>query len=343
MKTRYNTNMHQFQAILAEEYEIKVDKMQFIPMGDSAYSYEMTDVNGNKYYLKLFDHQNDRQKNSLRRLISILPITQRFYDEGIFTNTARPIQNKLGWFTTVQEKFTIILFNFIEGSSLAEAYPFSKHILERLGKTMASIHKTVKYIEPGTALADSFDLSFEPELRKCLSMLENPHTMTENIKVLQEQVLTRKQKIISILTELPALCDREMKQNKNKVWCHGDLWGGNLIQRGKELYVIDWESACIAPAEFDLFNYLGSNFNILFTAYQKHMEQTIKLNPDLLRFYSYRHHLRNLTDWLKNILLRNSEKAQNENDLDMIAHHCLNRLDAIESSVAAVEKQPRSS
>lgn len=338
MKTTYSADMSQFQAILAEKYGIKAKEMAFIPVGDSAYSYAVTGVNGNKYYLKLFDHQNDRQTRSLQRLTSILPLTQRFYDEGIFRNTAYPLQNKHLSVTTEQGKFTIILFNFIEGSTLAEAYPFSKEILERLGKTMASIHKLIKHIEPGTAFIDCFDISFEPDLRKCLSILEKPHTMTGDIKILQEQVLTRKQQITSILTQLPELRGRGMEQNKNEVWCHGDLWGGNLIQRGNELYVIDWESACIAPPEFDLFNHLGSDYRTLFTAYQRHMAQPIKLDADLLRFYFYRHHLRNLTDWLKNILFRNSEKAQNENDLDMIAHHCLNRLDSIESNVAAVEK-----
>ncbi|WP_396019889.1 phosphotransferase family protein [Bacillus sp. SD088] len=40
------------------------------------------------------------------------------------------------------------------------------------------------------------------------------------------------------------------------VFCHGDLWGGNLIQKGTDIHVIDWESAILAPREYDLFNYM---------------------------------------------------------------------------------------
>jgi thiamine kinase-like enzyme len=44
--------------------------------------------------------------------------------------------------------------------------------------------------------------------------------------------------------------------------CHGDIWGGNLIRHENVLYFIDWESAIIAPPEFDLIGYIGEKFHL---------------------------------------------------------------------------------
>jgi spectinomycin phosphotransferase len=93
------------------------------------------------------------------------------------------------------------------------------------------------------------------------------------------------------------------------------LW--NLILHKTNLFFIDWESTIIAPPEFDLFGYLGEEFDVFLSSYQKHMGHTVTLNIALLRYYSYRHHLRNLTNWLMNILFRNTEEIQNENDLEI--------------------------
>lgn len=54
----------------------------------------------------------------------------------------------------------------------------------------------------------------------------------------------------------------------------------------------------------------------------------------LIRFYSYRHNLCNLTNWLKNILYRYTEETQNDNDLEMMFDHCMNRRDSIDSTVS---------
>ncbi len=40
---------------------------------------------------------------------------------------------------------------------------------------------------------------------------------------------------------------------------------------------------------------------------------------------------------MNNILYNNTDEAQSINDLDMVAHHCLNRLDSIEPQMKEVQ------
>jgi spectinomycin phosphotransferase len=323
---------------LNKEYGIQMESVHFIPMGDSAYSYWVNCANGDRYYLKLFDHQNDRQRRSIERLKYYLPLTWQMYHQGLFRNITYPIKNQNGDFKTTFNNITTVLFNFIEGETLAEAYPFSKEILKEIAKSVAAIHRITNYIDPSLIVTETFDISFESDLEKCVSELERTLTSDNHIKkALREQVLLQKEQIFFLLNLVRELRGVAITDNKDKVLCHGDLWGGNLIRHENELYFIDWESAIIAPPEFDLIGYIGEEFDVFFSSYEKHLGQSVTINLDLLRFYSYRHHLRNLTNWLMNILYRNTEEAQHENDLEMILHHCMNRWDSIEPKVRTVE------
>ena len=89
----------------------------------------------------------------------------------------------------------------------------------------------------------------------------------------------------------------------------------------------------LAPPEYNLFGYIGSSFDIFISSYIKQLDRKIQINLDLIRFYSYRGHLRNLSNWVMNILFRNTDESQSINDLDMIRNHCLNRFDQIEPNI----------
>jgi thiamine kinase-like enzyme len=293
--------------------------------------------NGDCYYLKLFDHKNDRQRRSIDRLKYYLPLTWQLYHQKLFQNITYPIKNQNGDYKTTFNDITIVVFNFIEGKTLAEAYPFSQEILEEIAQSMAAIHKSTHYINSSQILTETYDISFETDLEKCISVLESTFRSNNHvIQTLRQKVLLKKEKIFFILNLVRKLREFGIKDNKHKVLCHGDLWGGNIIRHSKQLYFIDWESVIIAPLEFDLVGYIGKEFDVFFSSYKKYYGEDVTINLDLLRFYSYRHHLRNLTNWIMNILYRNTEEVQNKNDLEMILSHCMNRWDSIESNIRTV-------
>ncbi|GIN72305.1 hypothetical protein J14TS2_27800 [Bacillus sp. J14TS2] len=319
MKVKYPLQDSILINLLKTEYHLSTVNIHFIPMGDSAYSYKVTCHDGHHYYLKLFDHENDRQVDSLSNLYRVLPLLWRIYSQGALTNISLPIENIHHDYKTAFADFSVILFHYIEGRTLADAYPLSNTILYNVGKIMATIHQT--NIEHSPLLKDNFDLSFEMNLRACIDVLEESLPYND-----LEIVVKKKEYIFSLLTKLHQLRSNIFTEHQF-VFCHGDLWGGNLIQKGTDIHVIDWESAILAPREYDLFNYMGEGFEILFSSYQKNTPTPIELDLDLLRMYTYKHHLRNLTNWLMNIIYRNKNEKQNLNDIEMILHHCLNRLD----------------
>ncbi|ULL13246.1 aminoglycoside phosphotransferase [Paenibacillus sp. H1-7] len=319
-------------------YGITAESISFIPMGDSAYSYRIHCKNGCQYYLKLFDHGNERQQQGIARLDRCLPLTWELYNIGLFPTVAYPVKNVQGRFQTAFDGFTVVIFNYIEGETLAESYPFSDVILEQVASAMAAIHRLTPLIGTRMLLTEAYDISFESRLTSYIGELEAAATFDSRIKqTLKQEILSRNDEIMRYLNLLRKLRRDVLSNPKENVLCHGDLWGGNLIRSsGGELYIIDWESAMLAPPEYDLFNYIGEGFDVFLSAYGRFRETSAPLCPDLLRFFSYRHHLRNLTHWIATILHHNTEEAQNENDLDMILNHCMNRWGRIESDVESV-------
>ncbi|SFS63903.1 phosphotransferase [Paenibacillus sp. BC26] len=342
LEVNYHIEDRVLAATLDREYGIQVESIHFIPMGDSAYSYGVNCSNEDRYYLKLFDLNNDRQRMSMERSHNYLPLTWNLFHQGLLQNITYPIKNRSGEFSTTCNEITLVLFNYIQGESLAEAYPFSEEILEHIAASVAAIHSITPSIDKTTVVAEPYDISFDRDLEKCISLIESTLTFDNPSKqALREHVLPKKEQILVLLNLVRKLRLAAMSETHEFKLCHGDVWGGNLIRHGNLLYVIDWESAIMAPIEFDMIGYIGEEFDVFFSAYEKHVGKSVAINPDLLRFYSYRHHLRNLTNWLMNILYRNTEDAQNENDLEMILYHCMNRWDHIEPMVKEVEANLR--
>lgn len=338
MEVKYRIDDHELIGNLNKEYEIQAESITFIPIGDSAYSYRVDCANGDRYYLKLFDHQNDRQRANIERLKHYLPLTWSMVHQNLFQHLTYPIQTFSGVFQASFHHFTVVLFHFIEGESLAEAYPFPRKVIAEIAGSIAAIHRLTPDIDRSMLLTETYAISFETDLEKCMSVMEQTVLFDNGIKQkLRKHVLAKKEQIFSLLHLVRTLQGKATSGSKEQVLCHGDIWGGNIIRHDNTLYLIDWESAVMAPPELDIVGYLGEEFDVFLSAYEEHLGHSVTINLDLLRFFTYRRHLQNLTNWLKNILYRNTDQAQNENDLDMILHHCMNRFDRVESMVQHAE------
>ncbi|UVI30944.1 hypothetical protein [Paenibacillus spongiae] len=157
MKIKYRIEDNVLMSSLKKEYGIQAESIHFIPVGDSAYSYWVNCGNGERYYLKLFNYQNDRQRRSIERLQHYLPLTWSMYHNKLFQNLTFPIKTLMGEFEIHVGNITIVLFNFIEGETLADAYPFSKDILIEIARSVASIHRMTPYIDHTMLLTETFD------------------------------------------------------------------------------------------------------------------------------------------------------------------------------------------
>ncbi|OZB98999.1 phosphotransferase enzyme family protein [Paenibacillus sp. XY044] len=338
MKHPYRMDEKAFMHHLNEAYGIAARRIDFIPYGDSAYSYRVDGENGTRYYLKLFDHSNDSHRQGIIRCSRYLPLTWELHQTGRFRELSCPHRTLSGDFLLTLSDCTAALFHFIEGETWAEAYPFSKQQLERVGRLAARIRQLTPWTSSSCLLSEAYDISFSENLMECLLLLKSPQTGDNSARhVLRELVIPQQARITELMYQITGIRDSLIFDPVPKVLCHGDLWGGNLMETpDRRLFVLDWEAAILAPPELDIVGYIGDGLSHFLSAYEQELGQQVGLNPDLLRFYAYRHHLRNLTHWCMNILHRDLEPDQLDNDLEMVRHHCLNRLDTVEVSLRDV-------
>lgn len=328
---------------LSSAYGIGIERIRFLPFGDSAYSYAVACRDGQRYYLKLFDHGNDRQLRGCGRLDLYLPVVDRLHRQGLFTQLTYPIRTVDGRLKSVYRDYTAVLFNYLEGETLAEAYPFADDLVAEIGGLVAGVHLATPGLDLPGQLAEPFDISFADPLLAAVEALERAETAGDSLLAgLRQQVCGAKETIRELVALIGDLRAHAWDSGSQRVLCHGDIWGGNLMRHDGRIYLLDWESVQLAPREFDFLGYIGEEFPVFYAAYAAKLGRPPALDPDILRFYAYRHHLRNLHNWLHGILYGQLSKAQREHDLEMIREHCMNRWDAIEPQIAAVKAVLRS-
>ncbi|WP_103106987.1 phosphotransferase [Brevibacillus reuszeri] len=339
MRVKYNIDESVLASILNQEYEIHVKDITFIPHGTSAYSYKVIDHTGSCYFLKLFDTTDEHQKRSAQLLDSYLPMTWEMHPLGIMKNLTYPIKTKNGHYHTGFKEIVLILCNFVEGKTLKESSS-SKETLDKIAKVVATLHKATPDIKNHRALQEQFHNGAQLGLKQCLTALEsktiihNPYT-----EALKKLVLPKKEAISRLSDVLMELSSSVACIQTERVYCHGDLWAGNIIINQDELFLIDWEHSLLAPAECDLTYFIGDgkNFAFFFNQYENYFGKKVILYTDLLRYYLHRRMLTHLTHLMRNILYKNKKEADNQFDIDTIARYYIDKLDQIETVVKKVK------
>lgn len=335
MKTRFDIDDSLIISKIEENYNIQVQGFDFLPKGDISYAYIITSTDGKKYFLKLFDKSTAIGIKSIKCLDFYLPLTWEMYHKGLYKYITYPIKNTNSNFQVDIGPAIITLFNYIEGNTLEDEYPFSRVLLEKVAKGIARIHKVDYKSSSKNAKIENFEIPFEEDLKRILDDLEDiTEPKNQDIRHLIEYIIPRKNKVLDFLRQLHVYQNEIKRSLKKMVLTHGDIWGGNLIlDSDNNLYIIDWESAMIAPPEADLRHYLLEDFEYFIEKYKEEFEEPVALDSNMLGFYVYRSHLANLTNWLSRILYNNQSSEQNKSDFECITLHCMDRWDMVEEKM----------
>ena len=339
MKIPHSMSNDAILDVLNHSYDLMANQLTFIPIGDKSYGYKVDCANGAEYFLKLLDKQN--QKDAVQSSGYYLPLLHSLQVENLFPAAVHPILNKKVKITTETNIAVFIVFPWIAGPTLADAYPFSEPIVREIAKQVAKLHLSTPHISDKIQLPiETYDLSFGPHLRSYLQLLEAKEFSHEQSEfALAQLVLPRKEEIIQLMNDLERLKPSLSTNEAEFVLCHGDLWGGNFIQSQQGIRIIDWESVSLAPLEYDFVKYIAQSPIDFIDAYSDETGKQVILNFDLLKFYSFKAHILNLTNWIENILFRHFDDVQKKNDLNMIEFHCLDRFDSTRKELNELEIQ----
>ena len=346
MLTRYIKDESFLISTIEHYYDLRVRQIDFLPEGDISSAYVIIDRGGEKYFLKLLVKDSAGGQARIAQLADYLPATWELFHGGHCKHISYPIKSIDGFFHVDIGIGVMVIFNFFKGENLADAYPFSRPILDQVAQAIAVVHQATAHLSSIPMRVESFDLPFAAHLLIMLEALARKghfnHTDQQNLRA---YVVPREDIILRFLAQLKEYQKSVMDfrkdmtkvqgSNMDLVLTHGDYWGGNMIvDHQHQLHIIDWESFKLAAPEADLHLYLTDDFAYFIEQYRKHLGMPVILTRDCFGFYAYKNQLSNLTNWMSRILYDNQSSEQNASDFDCIMDHCMTRWDDLAEAVS---------
>jgi spectinomycin phosphotransferase len=313
-------------AALEREYGLTVRAVGFIPAGETAWCYQATDDRGGRWFLKL------------GRPGAIEPARAEFALQlggvlaGLGLPVPRPQPTLAGELWCWLDGLRVAVFEFIDGEPLSDQDLRVPGVARRVARLVAEVHAATPALAVPIPFTETFEV-WTDGLRRCLAELK-PGAGGASGLVAEARALVWPQRgaLLGMQQRVQALGDAARSQPRERVLCHGDLIGDNVLSdRGGRLWAVDWDGAALAPRERDLALFVGQGSERFLDDYQADAGAH-DLDPDLVAFFLLRRNLDDLVDWLGALLANDRPEEQQRADLDGV-QSCLSRWGALEARI----------
>lgn len=317
MKTEPKISKSKFKEFILGKYGIRINKMIFIPKGETSYAYALETDSG-KFLLKIHPPSRIGMK-VMKNLDFSLKVTFELYSKCRIKNISYPIPSKENKLRVMYGKSSISIFNYLEGKH--DNWKMDDEELINFGKLLGKIHRSTHRIKNLEESQPAFEYNpvkktdFEPELRKCLNHLEKGKSKKPYFEKLKGLILPYKEKILETLEEEKKLINLIIKKKQRLVLCHRDPIELNiLINKKHEVFLIDWDGIALAPKEQDLWFHLGHKPITFLKAYESEFGK-FKLNKQLLIYWYLDRVLEDFTEYCYDLLFEDRDAKSNKHAL----------------------------
>jgi spectinomycin phosphotransferase len=315
-------------AALQRDYGLAASAMRFIPVGETAWCYQVTNEQGGRWFVKL------GRPGAIEpaRAEFALELGRTLAELGL--PVPRPEATRDGALWCWLGGLRLAVFEFVDGAPLSDQDLSAAGLTERVAGLAAGIHGATGVLAVPVPVTETFEV-WAAGLRGCLAELEAGAGGTADGLVAEARALVWPQRVALLGSQerVQALGDAARSQPRERVLCHGDLRGDNLLgDRAGRVWVVDWDGAVLAPRERDLAGFAGRGFARFLAGYQRAADRGIDLDMDLLAFFLLRRNLDDLVDWLGSVLAGDRPVEQRRADLDGVAW-CLSRWAALEARI----------
>jgi spectinomycin phosphotransferase len=244
----------------------------------------------------------------------------------------RPQPTRAGELWCWLDGLRVAVFEFIDGEPLGDQDLRVAGVASQAARLVAEVHAATPALAVPVPFVETFEV-WTDGLRACLAELApgagGAGGLGAEVRAL---VWPQRGALLGMQERLQALGEVARSQPRERVLCHGDLIGDNLLgDRGGRLWVVDWDGAGLAPRERDLALFAGQGFARFLDAYE-HSAGGCDLDPDLVAFFLLRRNLEDLVDWLGAVLASDRSDGQRRGDLDGV-RWCLSRWGALERRI----------
>ncbi len=298
-------------------YGLNVTHLEYLSVGMVS-AYKMIGPSG-AYFLKLFP-DTPYGHEAAARLESEHALLKALCEQNVLERIPAPARALDGSTRSSFDGMTFAVYAFIEGETL---WGREKSVLEPLAQAVARLHGGSSRLRSQPLVLpvpeEDFGLPFEADLLDQLSSLEHlPTKARPGVLALGDLMLPRQDDLLEKLERAQHFQRTARSRPRQNVVAHTDLHGGNLLlDHEGALWVLDWETARIAPAEHDLWMFHPMLDEFL-SVYDATLEIPRELDADLFGFYIYRRTLEDLAVDVQHIVSGNASDEQDRQDLEII-------------------------
>jgi spectinomycin phosphotransferase len=324
MLTEPELDLTVLAAALEREYGLGASDVRFVPAGETAWCYRVVDQRGGRWFCKLVRPgaiEPTRAEFALR-LAGVLA--------GLGLPVPPPQPTRDGALWCWLDGLRVAVFGFVDGEPLSDQDLRLPGVAGQVARLVAAVHAATPAL--AVPFAETFEVWAEG-LHDCLAELERDAGRADRLRA-EAHVLVWPQRrfLLAMQERVQALGKAACSRPWERVLCHGDLIGDNLLRdRGGRLWLVDWDGAALAPRERDLALFAGQGFGRFLDAYDRDSGSRA-LDPELVAFFLLRRNLDDLVDWLGAVLGGDRPEEQRRADLDGV-RWCLSRWGALEARI----------
>lgn len=291
--------------IIEDNYGFRVLGLKPAPRQFVAETWFAESENKQRFFVKYIDKQL-----FIPEVVASLPVLDAMHKAGIDRINWPILTNANNYYVEI-DKAILVLFNAFDA---LQSYDYSE---EAFGSLLAKIHGITAKIEvpiPTEDYSYAYKDSFESRLEGILSSQLVTDEVTKKLK----QILLKYEKRIRFEYDLfQSLTKQMIGLDLPKVITHGDAGGNTLVKSPNDLYIIDWDSILLAPAERDTW-IPSSKF---FVGYNK-VVPTFTPNKVSTDFYTFMYYFRSMAQYFDEIISEKTDEHRLEN-LHAIEHDFL--------------------
>lgn len=313
-------------AALHRHYGLATSTLRFIPAGETAWCYQLTDARGRRWFLKLGRPGaiEDARAEFALQLGGVLA--------GLGLPVPRPHPTRAGKLWCWLDGLRVAIFEFIDGQPLSDQDLRAPGMARQAARLVAAVHAATPALAVPVPFVEIFEV-WTDGLRACLAELEPGAGGAGGLRAEARALVWPQRGALLVMQEhVQTLGEVARSQPREQVLCHGDLIGDNLLgDRASRLWAVDWDGAALAPRERDLALFAGQGFAGFLDAYERAAGGD-DLDPELVAFFLLRRNLNDLVDWLGAVLTNERPDEQGRGDLDGV-RWCLSRWGTLERRI----------
>ena len=293
---------------LQSAYGLSVDRITFLPLGADPNTavYRAVTADQTAYFVKLRSGRLDEYAVLLPRWLS---------DQGVGQVIA-PIANQAGGLWARLADFTLTLYPFVEGRNGYETDLSAEHWRE-LGAALKRMHT----LAPPPALAlpkETYDPQWRERVKRYLGRAANERFDDPVAAQVAALLRSKRDEIRELIGRTEQLAQAFQERSPRFVVCHADIHAANvLIDADDTLYLVDWDTAMLAPKEHDLMFAGGGQYGAARTPqqeerlfYQGYGETQIDQTG--LAYYRYERIIQDIAVYCDQLLLTTEGGADRE-------------------------------